>query len=118
MDKRCKTHTHTHTQKTRKTKKASKELEDRRSDRRILEISESNSLFSMKKVRLQLLSEKDAAPTYAIRRIIKANGKHGRVARKISCVSKINMRKRMQFYEKHLLSLENFGIASYGQTNQ
>lgn len=82
---------------------------DKRTDLRIRTISESDPHLSVPKIRAKLIKEGKRVPTdQTIRRRLHAIGMHGRVARKLPYMSKANIKKRMQFYCRHVLKPPEF----------
>ncbi|GAB0088231.1 hypothetical protein DMENIID0001_026240 [Sergentomyia squamirostris] len=78
-------------------------------DRRIVSISDVSPLMFVPKIRGQLLQEGREAPSMAtIRRRLYEVNKKGRVAKKVPLLSKINQRKRMQFYLDHVVKGPEF----------
>lgn len=94
---------------SRKSRPGRPKITAERVDKRILEISNSDPFKSVPKIRAQLLNEgKDAPSVYTIRNRLRQNNKHGRVARKMPYLSKINWEKRRHFYEEHVLKPKEF----------
>lgn len=76
----------------------------KRTNLRIVAISDNDPTLSAPKIRAKLISEGKEVPSVStIRRRLHEGKKHGRVARKLPYVSKVNLLKRMQFYQEHVL---------------
>lgn len=80
-----------------------------RIDKRIVNISTSSPHLSAAKIRAKLIEEGKSIPsTQTIRRRLHTAGRHGRVARILPYISKVNLKKRLQFYERHVLKSDEF----------
>lgn len=77
-----------------------------RVDRRIEALVQSDPFMSGPKIRAKLIEEHKSRPSVeTIRRRIHEVGRHGRTPRKLPHISKVNKKKRLQFYEQHALLL-------------
>lgn len=75
-----------------------------RLNKRIITISRSDPTISVPKIRSKLMAEGHQPPSNeTIRRRLHAAQLHGRVSRKLPYVSKVNLAKRMAFYEQNVL---------------
>lgn len=80
-----------------------------RLDKKIKNLSEHNPRLSAPKIKAKLQNEGHSTPsTDTIRRRLYEDGKHGRVARKLPFVSKVNLVKRMKFYHENVLKPAEF----------
>nr|XP_012151015.1 PREDICTED: uncharacterized protein LOC105663861 [Megachile rotundata] len=80
-----------------------------RTDKKIINMSMASSFMSAPKIRAQLVETNINVPsTQTIRRVLHAAENYGRVARKLPYLSKTNLKKRMQFYESHMLQTDDF----------
>lgn len=84
-------------------------ITNKRLDKKIKIISEHNPLLSAPKIKAKLQNKGFDTPSVdTIRRRLYEDGKHGRVARKLPFVSKANLKKRMKFYNDHVLQPAEF----------
>lgn len=76
----------------------------KRQDRKIQTISNADPTITAPKIQAKLRMESQIdVSADTIRRRLHEDNKHGRVPRKIPFISKVNLRKRMQFYSEHAL---------------
>lgn len=81
----------------------------KRLDRKIKTISDSDAILSAPKIRKLLTNSNITVPsTQTIRWRLHEYNKHGRVSRKVPYVSKINIKKRMDFYTENVLKPMEF----------